>query len=110
MKNVRALIIVSLAVILIFAIIGCTAAPGSLLLGKWEEVQKNKRGKPIITEFIKDGTMIRGSQSGKYRIIDNTRFELEIHGSKIVIGYEVSKDELTMDMGGEKQKFTRVKS
>lgn len=107
MNKFRALIILSFAVILAFAVIGCSASPGSLLLGKWEEVKDKKQGKPDVIEFLKDGTLLLGEQSLKYRVIDETRLEL---GGSGIITYKVSKEELTMVIEGRKLNLRRLRT
>lgn len=98
LKSLKALFIGLLFVTLFLS--ACSNKPESLLVGKWQGIDKNVSWQPIT--FLKDGTVIMGSSSGTYRVLEKGLLEFNIPGTSaynLVLGFSVSKDEFILKWG-----------
>ena len=56
-------------------------------------------GGGLVLEFLQDGTIIYEGMSGKYRILDKERFELDAgEGVKVIYNFTLSNNKLTISV------------
>jgi hypothetical protein len=103
--------IITLSILTLFLVIpSCSSPSSSGLVGLWQATGKPLNNS-ITIEFLQDGkTLIwgypSGDSSGNYRVLDDNRLEL----GNSVIKYSISKDQLTMEYGGNLYHYNRVTS
>ena len=110
LKSLKALFIGLLFVTLFLS--ACGSKPESLLIGKWQAMNKDVSWQPIT--FLKDGTVILfGNCSGTYRVLEKGLLEFNIpctSASNLVLKFSISKDEfiLKWDALNEVNKYRRI--
>jgi len=109
LKSLKALFIGLLFVTLFLS--ACSSKPESLLIGKWQSIGKEDAWRNMT--FLKDGTVIMGSYSGTYRVLEKGLLAFNFPGttvSNLVLGFSVSKDEfiLKWDVLDKVNKYRRM--
>jgi hypothetical protein len=104
-----------LTVMAVFAILLTSCGGGSTnkLIGKWEYKEPTS-GMSIVMEFTKDNinmTAAGQSQDIAYTYVDSDTIKVNDPdgGTEEEVSYTLDGDTLTMDFGGEKVEFTKVK-
>ena len=95
--------IVGLAV-LVSAIAGCG---NPTIVGKW---RMSGSSSATVWEFSKNGSVLIGSDRGRYSFGDDNRIKIETRFATTVYQMEVSGDHMTLrEPGGSKLEFTRIR-
>ncbi len=95
--------IVALAV-LVSAMAGCG---NPTIVGKW---RMSGSSSATVWEFSKNGSVLIGSDPGRYSFGDDNRIKIETPFATTVYQIEVSGDHMTLrEAGGSKLEFTRIR-
>lgn len=89
MKRHFTFLTVVLSFFVLFSDISCSEAASlkSSIIGKWFRVDGNEQ-----IEFLKDGTVIVGSNAGDYKFIDDNRLRLDFKTGVIVFEVSIDKE------------------
>lgn len=104
-KMMRKMVVLSVALILSFVFCSVSEAVNLKkgIIGKWVEVEGGGS-----YEFLKDGTVIKGSTAGSYKFIDDNRLKVDLGPSGIKV-FEVSIDKqgqlILTDPAGEIERY-----
>jgi hypothetical protein len=98
-------VIIALAVFLC-AITSC-GGPSHDIVGKW---RMSGSSSATVWEFSKNGSVLIGSDRGRYSFGDDKRIKIETRFATTVYQMEVSGNHMTLrEPGGSKLEFTRIR-